>query len=70
MGWPNEDNIPMTEQETPFDHESLIRDILKKCGKSAFEIEDFLQNIDSHTDDAGFITIYDETDDTMIQMKF
>lgn len=70
MGWPNEDSIPMVEQETFYDHTELIREILQKCGKSPFEIEDFLQNIDKHTNDEGFVEIYDASDDTMVQMKF
>lgn len=69
MGWPNEDAIPV-DDNLLHDHDDVIREILKNCGKSPFEIEDFMSNIDEHTDEEGFITIYDATDDTVVQMKF
>lgn len=68
--FPHPDHVPkIDEEQIKADTDATIRELLGRLGKSRFEIEEFMSNQEAHTDENGFLVLYDAEQEEVEQLK-
>lgn len=68
--FPSHNQIPkVDEEQIQADTDETVRTLLRQLGKSRFEIEEFMANQDKHTDENGFLVLYDAEQEEVEQLK-